>query len=135
MNTMFKANMQFYGRDYDKANELGLITEELKDRLTRIFMNNYNPFTEVFNKEIGKINEEWDETGKEASFGEYVEDFNPEYIEFIRANEKIRSGFRYLNRQLNKELCPIFYFIDDDGCISAKTRDMDIYMRLYLVPA
>ena len=135
MNTMFKANLQFYGTDYDKANEIGLISEEFKAGLTRIFMENYNPFTEVFNKEISKINEAWDETGKDASFGEYVEDINPEYIEFIRSNEKIKAGFRNLNRQLSKQYCPIIYFIDDDGCISAKARDMDLYMRLYLVPA
>lgn len=135
MNTTFKVNVQFFGKDYEVAKRLGLFDDGLEGRLTTIFMDHYNDAVDIFNSKIGDINEAWDKTGKEASFGDYAEDVNPEYVDFIR--ERIKDDLDELNNRLeHEEHFPMDYMVDDEGCMGANLRQFnDLYMKLYLVPA
>lgn len=70
------------------------VPELEKGRVKSTYMKQYNIAEKIFNDNIGWINEEWDKTGKKASFGEFLEDVNPEYVEFIaeRINKLMESA-------------------------------------------
>lgn len=75
------------------------------------FVDHRNEVVEVINELIDEVNKQWDLTGKPAAFGDYVEDVNPEYVEFMRT--KIQPRIDVLNKSF--KLCK--YCIDDIGDI------------------
>lgn len=67
------------------------VPDILKGLVKSVFMATREVAARIFNARIGSINDEWDKTGKPASFGKYIEDVNPEYVEFIR--ERCQPAF------------------------------------------
>ena len=60
------------------------ISDTFRNIIISEFVSCREEFVKVFNVKIGEVNDIWDRTGKPATFGEYLEDINPEYIELIR---------------------------------------------------
>lgn len=95
--------------------------------LDSLYIEARNEAAVVFNEHISTVNDEWDETGKPASFGRHLEDVNPEYIAFIR--ERIQP-------EIDKVIdgSSIGIRIGDTGDLEGYIRDFPkskIYATLY----
>ena len=103
-----------------------------KSRLQELFVEGYNECCHLFNEHIDNINKEWDKLDKPCAFGEYIEDINPEYVNFIR--ERLHQRFINLNvDQMINHNSPLEFYIDDHGGISARLRafpDVKMYFTM-----
>lgn len=64
------------------------VPKMLQEKLSGIFMKYRNEVVEIFNRYIDKVNRDFDKTGKPCALGDFAEDLNPEYVEFI--NDRIQ---------------------------------------------
>lgn len=55
----------------------------MRRRMKKEFMKNRNEVARIFREHIKAVNDEWNLTGKEFAFGEYIEDINPEYSKLV----------------------------------------------------
>lgn len=55
----------------------------MRRRMKKEFMKNRNEVARIFHEHIKAVNDEWNLTGKEFAFGEYIEDINPEYSKLV----------------------------------------------------
>lgn len=60
------------------------------------FMKNRQEAVDIFREHIGLVNNEWRLTSKPFTFGEYLEDINPEYIMFVQ--NKIQPHLDLFNK-------------------------------------
>lgn len=91
------------------------------------FMNHRNEVVDIFNDHIDEVNKEWCLTGKPAAFGDYEEDINPEYVEFIK--KRIQPAIDVANRYF--PICK--YRIDSIGDIVGylpMVKDSKIYFTM-----
>lgn len=87
----------------------------MRKRMKKEFMKNRNEVARIFREHIKAVNDEWNLTGKEFAFGEYIEDINPEYSKlvydriqpFIDAANKL---FPYCKYKIN-EYCDIVGYL------------------------
>lgn len=86
------------------------IPKFMQPYVTKRFMELRSKACDVFNEHISEVNEEWDKTGKKASFGPYIEDINPEYGQFIF--DRIQPQ---LNYHVNGKSGAVGIFIGKDG--------------------
>lgn len=92
------------------------------------FMKNRNVVVRIFNAHIDEVNNEWDLTGKPATFGDYLEDINPEYVAFIK--DRIQPFIDEFNK--SSEHC--WYDIDEYGDIIGRlpfNEDSRIWITLH----
>ncbi len=93
--------------------EVKYIYENVPSILRNVMANDYmrdrDKIVEIFNEHIDEVNSEWNLTGKPAAFGEFIEDMNPEYTQFV--NERIQPYIDRANE--NFKLCN---FKLDDHC-------------------
>lgn len=102
------------------------IPEYMQKEVTKMFMKHRNEVVKIFSDHIDKINEKWTLTGKPWAFGDYVEDINPEYVDFIRSELK-----PYLDA-FNKKMI-LKYCIGDVGDIEGYLpwlKGSNIYITL-----
>jgi hypothetical protein len=92
--------------------------EVFKESLLKLYLEYRSQICNIFNDKIPSINEEWDKTGKPCSFGDYIEDMNPEYSKFIK--DRILPEIQEFNNKLDKY--PIEYYLDDYCDIRAKLK-------------
>lgn len=76
---------------------------------TKRFMELRSKACDVFNEHISEVNEEWNRTGKKASFGPHIEDINPEYGLFVF--DRIQPKLDYY---VNRKSGPIGIFVGKD---------------------
>lgn len=81
MDTTFKINMHY---DNIEKYYTGMKKPLAEVIFRSVFLNSYNDVANIVNKHLDYANATWDKTGKPTSFGSYVEDINPEYVEHIR---------------------------------------------------
>lgn len=77
------------------------------------FMKNRHGVVLIYNKHIDAVNKKWNLTGEPCSFGEYLEDINPKYAEFIQ--DMIQP---YID-VFNKKFVLFKYKIDEYGDLVA----------------
>lgn len=70
----------------------------LQDWMAKAYMKHRSEAVKIFNEHIDRVNKEWNLLGKPTTFGDYVEDINPEYCEFI--NRSIQPYIDDLNKKL-----------------------------------
>ena len=122
-------NVKFHFDNLDKYYLMN--NDTFKEAVKNLFIHYRHEFCEVFNAKIDEINKAWDETGKPCSFGDYVEDMNPEYSKFIK--DRLDNDFDKLNKDLNKNHCLIEFYLDEYCDICAKLRrfpDVKIWITL-----
>lgn len=93
--------------------------EIFKESLLKLYLEYRSKICNIFNDKIPSINEEWEKTGKPCSFGDYIEDMNPEYSKFIK--DRILPEIQKFNNELNNY--PIEYYLDDYCDIRAKLKE------------
>lgn len=104
------------------------IPEALGDLCASIYVTMRNRACEISSEMLGKINEEWDKTGKPAAFGRYAEDVNPEYIQFIR--DRMQP---VIDKTVNKESGILRIVINDVGDFDGEIigmKNSKIYVTL-----
>lgn len=74
------------------------VPKVLQELTANEFMKNRNMAVEIFNEHIDEVNRQWDTLEKQMSFGDYLDDINPEYTRFI--NESIQPYIDRLNKTL-----------------------------------
>lgn len=94
-------------------------SDVFKESLLRLYLEHRSKICNIFNDKISSINEEWDKTGKPCSFGDYIEDMNPEYSKFIK--DRIMPEINKLNDKLNNY--PIEYYLDDYCDVRGKLKE------------
>ena len=87
------------------------IPKIMQNHVGKAFMENRSEVVQIFNELIDAVNKEWDITGKPCAFGEYLQDINPEYANFIR--KKIQPSIDSINKRFI--LCR--YKIDKYGAL------------------
>lgn len=55
----------------------------MRRRMKEEFMKHRSEVVKIYREHIGAVNDEWNLTGKEFAFGEYIEDINPEYTKLV----------------------------------------------------
>lgn len=79
--------------------------------MSKWFMDNRSEAIRVYNEHINDINEFWKSTGEPYSFGDFIEDINPRYVNCIR--KKLAPHLKIINKRFK-----VFKFrIDDIGDI------------------
>jgi hypothetical protein len=56
----------------------------MTNRMSDWFIKNRHSVVKVFNNHIEEVNKKWELTGEPYSFGDYLEDINPEYVKEIQ---------------------------------------------------
>lgn len=89
----------------------------LRNIMANAYMRDRDKITAIFNERIDEVNSEWDLIGKPAAFGEYIEDMNPEYIQFV--NERVQPYIDQANKSFKlckfklDEYCDIVGYIPE----------------------
>mgnify|MGYP006990173936 CR=1 FL=1 len=91
-------------------------------------MKHRSEVVKIYREHIGAVNDEWNLTGKEFAFGEYIEDINPEYSKLVydriqplffshTPTHKFRHSFKVI-----KDLkIPLFiFFVHNPNLLSLK---------------
>ena len=73
----------------------------LRGIMANAYMRDRDMITDIFNEHILEVNSEWDLTGKSAAFGDFIEDMNPEYVQFV--NDRIQPYIDQANKRF--KLC------------------------------
>lgn len=86
---------KFYRAEFHCEN----IPKFLEKKMTDLFVKNRSKAVAIFNRNIGAVNDAWDQVGEPAAFGNYAEDINPNYVQFII--DAIQPSIDELNKTLN----------------------------------
>lgn len=108
--------------------------DSFKTELGKIYLHYRNVFADIFNSKINDINEAWDETGEPPSFGDYAEDVNPKYVEFIK--DRLDDDFKEANDRIKAEGCMLEFYLDDICDIRARIigfEDVSIWINIKLM--
>lgn len=71
----------------------------LQKSMSEWFINNRSKVVEIFNGYIDGVNSEWELSGEPYSCGEFSEDINPAYVEFIQNKIQPLIDY-YINRKM-----------------------------------
>ena len=74
----------------------------MQNYVGNLFMASRHGAADVFNARIDAVNIEWDETGEPCGSGPYLEDINPESVQFIKV--RIQPAIDELVNKKNKIL-------------------------------
>lgn len=113
---------------YDTLNN-----DTFKDAVKGVFLAYRNTYADLFNSKIEEINKAWDKVGEPASYGDYIEDINPNYVNIMV--EKVQPLFDEMNEKLR---LPILFYVNEYGDIGARLniiKDVTMYMTLEEVNA
>lgn len=83
----------------------------MQKSMRKWFMNNRSKVVHIFNEHIDDINKLWESTGEPYSFGDFIEDINPKYVNYIR--KRLAPYLKVINKRFK-----VFKFrINDVGDI------------------
>ena len=99
---------QLFGIYYHYEN----IPEFLRKSMRTWFMNHRNEVVKIFKENIDGVNSEWELTGEPYSYGEFVEDVNPDYIKLVQNTIQ-----PLINDSINRETMIFKFKIDEYGDI------------------
>ena len=88
------------------------IPKVLQKILGGLFVKYRDEVVDIFNRHIDEVNREFDKTGKPCALGDFAEDLNPEYVQFI--NEKIQPHIDNFNNKF--EFKHLMKFKLDECC-------------------
>lgn len=88
------------------------IPEFLRKSMRTWFMNHRNEVVKIFKENIDGVNSEWELTGEPYSYGEFVEDVNPDYIKLVQNTIQ-----PLINDSINRETMIFKFKIDEYGDI------------------
>lgn len=83
----------------------------MTNRMGDWFIKNRHSVVKVFNNHIEEVNKKWELTGEPYSFGDYLEDINPEYI------KEIQKTIQPFINDINKKFIFFKFKIDQYGDI------------------
>lgn len=84
---------QYYKVYYNYEN----VPTVLKPVIRMLYIKYRSEAVKAVNGMYSELNSEWDKTGKDAGFGPYLEDINPEYEQFINSHVQ-----PIIDRRVNK---------------------------------
>lgn len=76
-------NKKYEERYFKVYYHFNRVPKFMRRRMGEEFMKHRSEVVKIYREHIGAVNDEWNLTGKEFAFGEYIEDINPEYAKLV----------------------------------------------------